>query len=98
MPDNLRQIVEHCAPFVVAAHQGQGPQLNIPRILEAVLIAAIVGAGTWFMTIPELKTEFKYIKADIQEVSAEVKAVQSDVNKLKTDVAVERARHSSASN
>jgi hypothetical protein len=93
MPENLKTMIEHALPFMVAASNGQGPQLNIPRILEAVIIAAVLGAGAWMLLIPELKTEFSYMKRDIQNVSDKVEHIQRDVNKLKIDVAVDKARH-----
>lgn len=93
MPENIRHLFEQGLPFIVAANQGQGPQLNIPRILEAVIIAAVLGLGAWAFLIPELKLQFEYMQRDVHKISEQVETIQKDVNQLKLDAAVEKARH-----
>lgn len=78
---------------MVAAANGKGPELNIPRMLEAVIIAAVIGAGAWFMLIPELKLEFKHMQNEIHEINDKFDTLQRDVTQLKIDAAVERSRH-----
>ena len=93
MPDNIKHLFEHALPFMVAAHHGEGPKLNTMRMLEAVIIAAVLGGLGWMFLIPELKLEFGYMKRDIGRLSTKVDAIQIDVNQLKVDAAVEKARH-----
>lgn len=85
MPDNLKELFNHSLPFMVAA--GQGPEkVNLTRMLEAVIIAAIVGAGAWFMLIPELKAQFKYQAETLSEVKADIKHIDSGLDKMETRV------------
>lgn len=95
MPDNLKVIAEEaakCLPFMAAASNG-GQQVNMNRMLEAVIIAAIIGAGTYFMMIPEIRAEFNGMKKEVHEISTDLKTVKADVIQLKIDVAVDQARH-----
>lgn len=85
MPDNIKELLQHGMPFMVAA-SGGGEKLNITRVLEAVIIAVIVGAGAWFMLIPEMKTEFKYITRDVQSLKHEVKELDDKVTDLKIEI------------
>lgn len=95
MPENLRDIATHCLPFMVAATQGK-PTMNATRMLEAVVIAlvtAVLGvAVSWFILIPEIKTEFKYLQRDLGVLSGQMAKIDNEVDTLRTDLAVEKAR------
>lgn len=67
--------------------------MNTARIIEAVLIAGLIGAGTWFLMIPEIKTEFRYMRNDLQKVEKKMQTIEKDVNQLKIDSAVQKARN-----
>lgn len=96
MPDNIREIAEEaarCLPFMVAAGANGEQQVNINRMLEAVIIAAVLGLGGYLLLIPELKAEFNAVKSDVHEIGQDVKELSADVMQLKIDVAVDAARH-----
>ena len=92
MPETIRAVFEHGFPFIAAAHGG-GPQLNITRILEAVIIAAVLAFGGYMLLIPEIKTQFGYMQRDMNKISSKVDAIEKDLNQIKVEIAVERAKN-----
>lgn len=93
MPDNIKIIADHALPFMVAAANAGAAKVNAQRIIEAVIIAGLVGAITWVLTIPKLQTEFQYIQRDIKAVSVKVDAIDAEVDELRIAAAIEKARH-----
>lgn len=96
MPDNFKELLQHGMPFMVAAGSG-ADKVNLTRMLEAVIIAGVIGAGAWLLLLPELKTEFKYISRDVQELktqvgglSAEIDHVEKRVDALSVEVVRDR--------
>lgn len=90
MPDNIKELLQHSMPFMVAAAQTGDNKVNVTRILEAVIIAGIAGAGAWLLLIPELKTEFKHIAEDVQNVQDKVTIMQKEVKQIQIDVVRDR--------
>lgn len=97
MPESVKAVAEHALPFMVAAANGNGAQqVNVNRMLEAVIIAGILALGGYLMIIPTLETKLTAISAEVHEIGQDLKTVKADVVQLKIDTAVERARHSEA--
>ena len=97
MPDNLKDIAQ-ALPFMLPAagalSMEGGQVINKTRVVEAVIIAAFVGllsiGGAWFLLIPELKTEFKYIARDMQALSSDMNHVEKRVDALSIEVVRDR--------
>lgn len=70
--------------------------MNSTRMVEAVVIAlvtAVLGvAVSWFVLIPEIKTEFKYIQRDLGALSIQMEKIDNEVDTLRIDLAAEKAR------
>lgn len=97
MPDNLKEVA-HALPFMLpaaAAGVMEGDHVvNKTRVLEAIIIAAILGvlsvASLWFLLIPELKTEFRHLSVDVQELRTDQTGVRAELKQLQIDVASNR--------
>lgn len=67
--------------------------MNTARILEQLLLAAILTAGAALWLVPTIESKLSAISEDVHEMGQDLKEVKSDVVQLKIDAAVERARH-----
>lgn len=90
MPDNIKQLLNsgiHLGlPFMIAKAQEGSEKVNITRMVEALLIALVVGGGSWFMLIPEIKAQFKYLSQDVQELKDDIKGVNTELNHIEKRV------------
>lgn len=79
--------VGHAAPFVVGAMQ-KAPELSRTRIIEAVIIAVVIGslsAGfTMFVALPQIRLEMAYLKDRIGEVKNDVHEIRRDLMNQKS--------------
>jgi hypothetical protein len=73
-------------PFMVGAG-ARTDKLNIARLIETVLGAALIGAGAWFMLLPEIKADMKHLSAAVAEVRADTKEMRETL----TDVRLKAA-------
>lgn len=93
MPDTIKDVVP-ALPFMLPAASALskegGQVVNRTRIVEAVIIAVIIGVlsvgGMWFMLIPVLKTELRYVARDVRELQATSKGVQVELKQLQIAV------------
>lgn len=66
------------APFMVEDATGRR-KVNLPRILEALLIAAVIGLFNMIGTTQVFETRFKYMKEQIQEIKASIADIRRDL-------------------
>lgn len=93
MPDSIKEVA-HALPFMLPAagalNLEGGQTVNKTRVLEAVIIAALVGllsvGGAWFLLIPELKTEFKYIARDVSGLQSGQESIRLEFKTLDNKV------------
>lgn len=86
--DNLKDLIAHAIPF--AAVVPSDKEFSMPRIIEAVIVAALVGAGTWMLLIPELKTQLSYVSKDINEIKVDMKDMKSEMAQIQVDMVTDR--------
>ena len=94
MPDTMFHALPFMLPAASAVATEGGQVVNRTRVFEAVIIALVIGvmsvAGAWFLLIPELKTEFRFIARDVQELRTTSKGVRAELKQLQIDVASNR--------
>jgi cell division protein FtsB len=74
-------------PFVLAT--GQHPPLNITRVIESLIIAAVTGAVTMWGVQQQVQVEIMALKAQNSRIEAQLTELQAGVHRL--DVAQARA-------
>lgn len=67
-------------PFTLQAGQEQ-PKMNIQRIIEALLIAAITGGVAMYATVQVLDTRLENMQRDVQRLEQSVNRMQDDFYK-----------------
>lgn len=68
----------YCVPFFLLAKNGGGKvELNLSRIIEAVIIALVTGMIVGW----SVRADIANVKADISEVKAQVSKIYSDIYK-----------------
>lgn len=80
--------------FMMAAANGS-QSINKTRILEAIVIAAILSAGGYFIALPVLQEKIAAIEGAIVEVKQSVKEIRADQAEIKRDltrVQIEQAK------
>lgn len=68
--------------------------MNTARILEQLLLTAVLAAGGALWLIPTIEAKLSQIEEEVKEVGQDLKEVKADVVQLKIDAAVDRSRHS----
>lgn len=85
------------APFMLAV--GGQKEINYTRIIEAVVIGAVVAAGGYFVALPVLQKEVQIIQRDISDLKQSLKegredlerrAVKRDLEQAAQDARIER--------
>ena len=64
-------------PFTLAAEQDQ-PKMNIQRIVEAVIIAAIIGAITMYASVAVISSDIQNLRNDLKRVEESVNGIRAD--------------------
>jgi len=80
--------------FMMAAANGT-QIINKTRIIEAVVIAAIISAGGYFIALPVLQEKIAVIQGSIAEVKETIREVRADQAEIKRDltrVQIEQAK------
>lgn len=67
-------------PFTLAAEQDQ-PKMNLQRILEAVIIAAIIGGITMYASVGVISNDIKNLRNDMQRIEDSVNGIRKDFYK-----------------
>lgn len=70
-------------------------QINKTRIIEAIIIASIIGAGGYFIALPVLQEKIAQIQGSISEVKETIKEIRADQAEIKRDltkVQIEQAK------
>ena len=80
MPERLLQFI----PFIALA--GTRPTLNISRIIEGLIIGAVIGVLMSYIALQVLEAKMDYMIMEIQENKAEIKEVKYDVRDMRTDL------------
>lgn len=65
-------------PFMMSATSG-ATKLSFPRLIEAIVIAAISGGLTMWVTVSVINTELKHVKGSVEELKADIKELRRDV-------------------
>lgn len=65
-------------PFTLAEGQAQ-PKMNIQRIIEALLIAAITAGVAMYASMQVLDTRLQNMQNDVQRLEQSVKEMQRDL-------------------
>lgn len=68
------------APFTREDAQGN-KRMNMTRIVEALMIAGIIGAINVIGTTQVFETKFEYMKEQIQEIKTSINDIRRDVYK-----------------
>lgn len=71
--------------FMMAAANGV-QHINKTRIIEAVIIGLILGAGGYFLALPVLQEKIAQIQESIAEVKESIKEVRADQAEIKRDL------------
>lgn len=74
-------------PFVLAT--GQHPPLNMTRVIESLIIAAVTGAVTMWGVQQQVQTEIAQLKAQNARIEVALDELQKGVHRI--DVAQARA-------
>lgn len=74
-------------PFVLAT--GQHPPLNMTRVIESLIIAAVTGTVTMWGVQQQVQTEIEQIKEQSRRIEASLVELQQSVHRI--DVAQVRA-------
>jgi hypothetical protein len=64
-------------PFMAAV--SGGAKLSFPRLVEAIIIAAVSGGVTMWVTVSVINTELTHVKDSIQELKADIKELRGMV-------------------
>lgn len=97
MLDNLPEaakVIGSSGIFMMASANGV-QHINKTRIIEAVIIAAILGAAGYFLALPVLQQKIEQIQGSIAEVKETIKEVRADQAEIKRDltrVQIEQAK------
>lgn len=75
--------------FMMATANGV-QHINKTRIIEAVIIAVILGAGGYFIALPALMEQVTQLKGSIVEIKEDVKEIKRDLTKVQ----IEQAKNS----
>lgn len=67
-------------PFTLAAEQDQ-PKMNIQRIVEAVIIATIIGGITMYASVGVISNDIKNLRSDMQRMEKSVNRITDDFYK-----------------
>lgn len=67
-------------PFMLTAANGQ-PKLNMVRLIETLIIGAIVAGLTVWAQQQVLETKLAHIQSDIADVKADVRSMREDFYK-----------------
>ena len=62
-------------------------QINKTRIIEAVIIAAIISAGGYFIALPVLQEKTSQIQNAISEIKQDIKEMKQDLTKVQIEQA-----------
>ena len=69
--------VHNWIPFTLSEGQAQ-PKMNIQRLIEALLIAAITGGIAMFATVQVLDTRLQNMQRDMQRLEQSVNRINND--------------------
>lgn len=64
-------------PFTLTSEQDQ-PKMNIQRIVEAVIIAAIIGAITMYASVAVISNDIQNLRNDLKRVEESVNGIRAD--------------------
>lgn len=81
-PSQIAEVKRHAPsmlPFMASAVAGAGAKLSFPRIIEAIIIAAISGGLTMWVTVSVINTELTHLKTSVNELKADIKELRRDV-------------------
>lgn len=67
-------------PFTLTSEQDQ-PKMNIQRIVEAVIIAAIIGAITMYASVAVISSDIQNLRNDMQRIETSVNGIRNDFYK-----------------
>lgn len=71
-------------PFVVGAMQ-KAPELSRTRIIEAVIIASVIGmlsvGFTVYVTMPQIQLEIEHVKESLKEMKDSIHEIRRDLMK-----------------
>jgi hypothetical protein len=66
-----RSVLEHL-PFVMAAGNGLGPQLDLKDLIGAVVIGGISAMGSSYITTKELSVEMRVLTKQVEQVQSKM--------------------------
>lgn len=67
-------------PFTLTSEQDQ-PKMNIQRIVEAVIIATIIGGITMYASVGVISNDIKNLRSDMQRMEKSVNRITDDFYK-----------------
>ena len=67
-------------PFILTSEQDQ-PKMNIQRIVEAVIIATIIGGITMYASVGVISNDIKNLRSDMQRMEKSVNRITDDFYK-----------------
>ena len=71
-------------PFTLTADQEQ-PKMNIQRMIEAVIIAAIIGGITMYASVGVISNDIRNLRNDVQRIEQSVNRITDDFYKPVND-------------
>jgi hypothetical protein len=80
-PQNATQIKDSAPmalPFMMSAANG-ATKLSFSRVIEAIIIAAVIGGITMLITVNVINSELVHVKGSVQELKADIKELRRDV-------------------
>jgi hypothetical protein len=92
MPEKIQTwINEFCSalPCLITYTKGKGIKIDWGKILQSLIIVAVIASSTSYVTVKVLETEFANLKEDMIETKSEFKELDKDNNQFKEDVARE---------
>jgi hypothetical protein len=74
---NIKDSAPMALPFMMSATNGA--KLSFPRLIEAVIIAAISGGLTMWVTVSVINAELEHLKGSMHELKEDIKELRRDV-------------------
>lgn len=71
------KMIEYIPFFLGVA--GGGPKMNLPRIFEAVLIAAVTAGVTGFVTLKVVEQKALWIEARVDKIEIKIDKLVNDL-------------------
>lgn len=80
MPDKIAEIFTKSIDYIPFVAMASGrPKLNVSKILESLIIGAIIALVMSYVALQVLEVKLDNITADIAELKSDVKQIRGDL-------------------